>query len=192
MTRCSAGPSGIWTLEGLQNTTDASWRRSSETAPPAVVAGCLRNGFSRVASCLCAFRIGQRRRVDRLDDLHPAVYRAPLDSKRTQPNCFERGQRNPHGLEQAASGAPEDGHSPIVLVGDGKPSTGDRSQGPNPKFGFRVSQDGTYRQAPTRRRHRCHCPGWSFTARRAGRFQDLPVPPSHGRPRAERVFISRG
>jgi len=144
------------------------------------------------ASCFCAFRVGQLRRVDQLDDLHTAVYKAPLDSKRTQPNCFERGQRNPHGLEQAASGAPEDGHSPIVLVGDGKPSTGDRSQGPNPKFGFRVSRDGTYGQAPTRRRHRCHCPGWSFTARRAGRFQDLPVPPSHGRPRAERVFISPG
>ena len=79
------------------------------------------------ASCFCAFRVGQLRRVDQLDDLHTAVYKAPLDSKRTQPNCFERGQRNPHGLEQAASGAPEDGHSPIVLVGDGKPSTGDRS-----------------------------------------------------------------
>jgi len=91
-----------------------------------------------------------------------------------------------------SSGAPEDGHSRMVLVGDGKPSTGDRSQGPNPKFGFRVSRDGTYGQALTRRRHRCHCPGWSFTARRAGRFQDLPVPPSHGRPRAERVFISPG
>ena len=53
------------------------------------------------ASCFCAFRVGQLRRVDQLDDLHTAVYKAPLDSKRTQPNCFERGQRNPHGLEQA-------------------------------------------------------------------------------------------
>jgi hypothetical protein len=71
----------------------------------------LRNGLSWVASRRCAFLLGQRRRIDLLDDFHPAVYWAPLDSKRPQANRLERGKGNPHRLEEATSHAPDD-HDP--------------------------------------------------------------------------------